>query len=48
MSSFFRHPNYYRKKLYFLSSIRMSGKNIIFDGNKSTFYKNIKTKKYLV
>ena len=46
MSSFFRNSNYY-KKIYilFLSSIRMSEKNIILDDkkiNKSNFYKNKK------
>ena len=42
MRSFFRHPNYYN---FLPSSIRMSGKNIIFDDkkiNKSNFYKNKK------
>ena len=44
MSAFFRHPNYYEKILHFFSSsIRISGKNIIFDDkkiNKSNFYRN--------
>ena len=43
MWSFFRHSIYYNKNLS--TSIRMSGKNIIFDDktiNKSNFYKNIK------
>ena len=31
MWSFFRHPNNYKIFLHFLTSIRMSGKNIIFD-----------------
>ena len=39
-----RHPNYYKKFFDFFSpSIRMSGKNIIFDDRKvkkSDFYKN--------
>ena len=49
MWAFFRHSNYYKKILYFYSSsIRMSGKNIIFDDkktNKNNFYKN---KNYLI
>ena len=47
MWSFFRHPNYCKKIFYifFSSSIRMSGKNIIFVDkkiNKFNFYKNRK------
>ena len=43
--SFLRHPNYYKDKFTFFlsSSIRMSGKSIIFDNaklQKSNFYKN--------
>ena len=50
MLSLFRHPNYYKKILhiqifFFSSSIRMSGKNIIFYDKKiqkGNFYKNKK------
>ena len=46
MLSFFRHLNYYKNILHsFLSSIRKSEKNIIFDDkkiNKSNFLKNKK------
>ena len=47
MLSFFRHPNYYKDILhFFLSSIRMSEKNIIFDDKKMNKSNFIKTKKY--
>ena len=46
MRSLLRHPNYYKKKFTFFSpSIKMSGKNIIFNDekiNKSNFYQNKK------
>ena len=49
MRSLRRHPNYYKKSFTFFSpSIRMSGKNIIFNDekiNKSNFYKNKKLSK---
>ena len=46
MRSLLRHPNYYKKNFTFFSpSIKMSGKNIIFNDekiNKSNFYQNKK------